>query len=224
MASAKRIQSVTLKTATGEELECHVAGSEKAAQGIIIFHEWWGLKPHNLDWVQHFAKLGYRSMVVDLYAGRVTDNTEQAGNWMRDLDHKGSDAKLLAALDYLSNSERKIATFGASMGGRYALRLALLRPEAVAAVVAIYSRMETDIAKLKPLRAPVLGIYAEQERNWPDKQQDFEAAADAIDKEAESVSYDAAHGFVDPDSEHYDEIAGAEAWDEVVKFLARRMK
>ncbi|MCG7908123.1 MAG: dienelactone hydrolase family protein, partial [Candidatus Thiodiazotropha taylori] len=70
---------------------------------------------------------------------------------------------------------------------------------------------------------PVLAIYAEQERNWPDKQHDFEQAMREAGKHTESVSYDAAHGFTNPTSPRYDEAADKAAWQVVIDFLQQEI-
>ena len=78
-----------------------------------------------------------------------------------------------------------------------------------------------EIEKLRRLKGPVLAIYAEQERNWPQKQQDFEAAMKQAGKVTESVSYNAAHGFTNPASPRYDAQADRAAWEVTLDFINR---
>lgn len=75
--------------------------------------------------------------------------------------------------------------------------------------------------RLKRLSGPVLAIYAQQERNWPQKQEDFETAMKAAGKKTESVGFDAAHGFTNPTSPRYDEEADKASWANIVDFLQR---
>ncbi|MEW7998822.1 MAG: dienelactone hydrolase family protein, partial [Candidatus Thiodiazotropha endolucinida] len=63
--------------------------------------------------------------------------------------------------------------------------------------------------------------YAQQERNWTDKQEAFETAMRAAGKETESVGFDAAHGFTNPTSPRYDEAADKASWACIVDFLQR---
>jgi carboxymethylenebutenolidase len=79
--------------------------------------------------------------------------------------------------------------------------------------------METDVEKLKTLQGPVLAVYAQQERNWPQKQEDFEVAMAFAGKDTQGVGYDAAHGFTNPDSPRYDVDADRAAWETIVRFL-----
>jgi carboxymethylenebutenolidase len=212
----KRIQ---LQTADGRPFDAYLAGPGDANAAVMILHEWWGIKPHNRDWADRLADLGYLALVVDLYDGRVTDDPEEASGWMREIDQSVADAKLKAALAYLSAPGRRIATYGCSFGGKQSMQASLLAPHQVAATIVAYCRMETDVEKLKTLQGPVLAIYAQQERNWPQKQEDFEVAMAFAGKDTQGVGYDAAHGFTNPDSPRYDAGADQAAWETIVRFL-----
>ena len=212
----------TLTTGDGRDFSVYAAGAKDSRRGILILHEWWGVKAHNRQWADRFAELGYRALLVDLYDGRVTDDAQQAGQWMRDLDQTLADCKLQSALDFLEAPGRRIATYGCSFGGKQAMQASLMRP--VSATVLAYCRMETDADRLRTLQGPVLAIYARQERNWPEKQQQFEAAMTAAGKITESVTYDAAHGFTNPESPRYDAVADRAAWRVTLAFLDRQLK
>ena len=161
--------------------------------------------------------------MADLYDGRVTEDPEQAAQWMREIDQAAADRKLAAAIDRLSAPGRKLAVYGCSFGGKQAMQASLLKPRLIAATALAYCRMETDVSKLSTLQGPVLAIYARQERNWPQKQQDFEAAMAAAGKETRSVGYDAAHGFTNPSSPRYHAGADAAAWQCLLDFLAAEL-
>ncbi|MCG7897943.1 MAG: dienelactone hydrolase family protein [Candidatus Thiodiazotropha weberae] len=216
-------KEIELTTAQGERFQAYLTGSDESRSGILILHEWWGVKPHNRQWADQFADAGYQALVVDLYDGRVTDDAEQAALWMREIDQQATDHKLIAAIEYLARDGRKIAVYGCSFGGKQAIHASLLKPELVDATAIAYCRMETDPSKLANLQGPVLAIYAEQERNWPDKQHDFEQAMNEAGKQTESVSYDAAHGFTNPTSPRYDEAADRAAWQVVINFLQQKL-
>jgi carboxymethylenebutenolidase len=216
-------KTALLKTTQGTGFSVYVAGPEQSQRAILILHEWWGLKPHNREWADRFANLGYLALAVDLYDGRVTDDPEEAGRWMRELDQTLADDRLRAAIEYLKAPGRSIATYGCSFGGKESMITSLLEPDAVTATVVAYCRMETDVEKLRRLKGPVLAIYAEQERNWPEKQEEFEAAMAQAGKVTESVSYDAAHGFTNPTSPRYDAAADRAAWEVTLDFLNRNL-
>ena len=210
---------IQLTTAGRQSFDVYTAGPEDANGAVMILHEWWGVMPHNRDWAERLAALDYRAIVVDLYNGRVTDDTEEAGSWMREIDQAVADEKLKVALAYLEAPDRRIVTYGCSFGGKQSMQATLLAPEKVTATIVVYCRMETDVEKLKTLRGPVLAIYAQQERNWPKKQEDFEVAMAFAGKDTEGVGYDAAHGFTNPSSPRYDAEADKAAWQTIIRFL-----
>jgi len=65
----------------------------------------------------------------------------------------------------------------------------------------------------------VLGIFAEAERTWPDKQVALENLMAEFDKILICQSYDADHGFVNPDSVKFDDQATEHSRDITVNFL-----
>ena len=216
-------RGIRLATTEGEAFDGYLAGPDQASGAVLILHEWWGVKPHNRQWADRLAEAGYQALVIDLYDGRITDDPEQAAAWMREIDQAAADRKLIAALGTLDAPGRRIAVYGCSFGGKQAMQASLLRPQQVAATILAYCRMETDVSRLSLLQGPVLAIYAEQERNWPQKQQEFEQAMRAAGKTTESVGYDAAHGFTNPASPRFDAVADAAAWQILLDFLRRRL-
>ncbi len=208
-------------------LAAYQVGDESSHRGLLLFHEWWGLKIHNRRLADHFAKLGYLVLIPDLYDGRLTDSSEEASRWMTELSEEQEhvDEKIRAAVHYLShNGQRKLATYGCSMGGRQSLLATLNSPNQIQATIMAFCRMESNPAKLAPLQGPVLVIYAEQESNWPEKQRLFEAAMTTAGKVTESVSYNAAHGFTNPESSRYDSVADQAHLEVVEAFLGRHLE
>ena len=216
-------RDIDLHTAQGESFKGYLAGDETASGAVLILHEWWGVMPHNRLWADRLAEAGYLSLVVDLYDGRVTDDSEQAAQWMREIDQAAADRKLIAAIEFLTEQGRHLAVYGCSFGGKQAMQASLLRPQQITATALAYCRMETDAARLSKLQGPVLTIYAQQERNWPEKQEDFESAMQTAGKLTEAVGYDAAHGFTNPTSPRYDREADAASWQVLLDFLARQL-
>ncbi len=216
-------REIELATSQGEPFKGYLAGVAQAGGAVLLLHEWWGIMPHNRQWADKLAAAGYQCLLIDLYDGRVTNDSEQAAEWMREIDQAAADRKLTAAIEFLSAPERRLAVYGCSFGGKQAMRASLLCPEQVAATALAYCRMETDASRLSTLQGPVLAIYAQQERNWPQKQQDFEAAMQAAGKQTEAAGYDAAHGFTNPGSPRYDPQADAASWRVLLDFLARQI-
>jgi len=212
-----------LKTPAGDTFETFSYGAVGAERGILLIHDWWGIQPYNKLWAERLAKEGFRVLLIDLYDGHQPEDAAAAGEWMRNLDQTTADRKLQTALDELNHQHKRIGVMGWSFGGLQAQYATFLDPEAVNATVFFYSRLITDEAQLEQLNGPVLGIFSETERTWPEKQQDWEAAMKQAGKTFESNSYDADHGFVNDGGPRYDAVATESSWQLSLDFLKRTL-
>lgn len=212
-----------LTSRIGDHFDCYSAGETTSDRAILIIHDWWGLKPYNRDWADQFAELGYRALVVDLYDGENPDDAQEAGEMMRNVDQEIADAKLLAALEFLNSEHGKVAVLGWSFGGLQAQYATLLDPQAVAATVFYYCRVISDPEAISTLQGPVLGIFSETERTWPEKQEKWIAAMESAGKVYEYSSFNADHGFVNPESPRFDKEANEASWQLTVDFLQRHL-
>lgn len=213
-----------LKTPDGSEFEVSEFGPEAAKSAVLIIHDWWGVLDYNREWAQRLAAEGYRTMVIDLYDGDCARSAEEAGEMMRSLDQEIADSKLIAAINHLKQGGRRVASLGWSFGGRQALQAALLDPEAVVATVMYYCRMLNDVEQLQQLNGPVLAIYSETEKSWPEKMDRFTDAMAQAGRLVESHSFNAGHGFVNPGSERYNQEIVEQSWQLVRDFLARNLR
>lgn len=214
---------MTLTTADGIAFETEWTGPEQSDRAVMLLHDWWGVLDYNRVWAERFAAQGYLSLIVDLYDGEHATDTEEAGEMMRSLDQDVADRKLFSALEWLKGGNRKVAVLGWSLGGYQALQATLLDPENIDATVLYYCRLNNDSEALSGIRGPVLGVFAEQERTWPEKMERFAVAMRAAGKDLETCSYDAGHGFANPASSRYDEDVSAQAWAVTVDFLRRAL-
>jgi carboxymethylenebutenolidase len=212
-----------LTTPAGEEFEVYITGPENAKRGILIIHDWWGLLPYNRDCADHFAKLGYRALVIDLYDGYHPPDTKTAGEYMRAIDQDVANRKMTTALQELGAPKRKLAVLGWSFGGLQAQHVSLLHPDWIQAIVLYYCRIVYDKNNATALKAPVFAVFAETERTWPDKQAELEHVMAELDKPLECHSYDSDHGFVNPDSLRYDAESTEDARRVTLAFLKRHM-
>jgi carboxymethylenebutenolidase len=212
-----------LITTNGEPFDLAQCGAESSDRAVLILHDWWGVTDYPLQWGRRLAALGYRAAVVDLYDGERPADAETAAAKMRAVDPQIAARKVRAALDHLHHPGARVATLGWSFGGIQALQAAIANPDRVTAAVCFYCRVVTDVDALSRLAGPVLAIYAESERNWPEKQHQFATAMAAAGKTIESYSFAAAHGFVNPDSERFDPAATEQAWQLTRDFLSRHL-
>ena len=208
-----------LTTPEGEVFHTYIVGPEDASRAVLIIHDWWGVLAYNRQCADLFAELGYRAMVVDLYDGYHPVDAREAGEYMRSIDLNVAYNKLHAALTTLQAPNRKIVVLGWSFGGLQAQHTTLQNPDMVDALVLFYCRIILDKHNATTLNGPVLAIFAEAERTWPDKQVALEQAMSQANKIVECHSYDAEHGFVNPDSPRHDHEMTEDAWQVMVAFL-----
>ena len=208
-------------TATSAAYVAKPKGTAKGA--VLVLREWWGLN----DWVKHMADelagQGYLALAVDLYQGKVATDPKEAGALMGAKDEKWGDAVEEAGLEWLKSQApgKKIATIGWCMGGGESLNSSLHDPKDVAATVIYYGMPVTDVAKLKTLNGPVLGLYAKKD-GWitPEKVAEFDKALTEAGVKHDFHSYDADHAFANPTGGKYNGKDAKDAWKKTTAFLA----
>ena len=210
-----------LITPEGEVFHSYIVGPEQARCAILIIHDWWGLLGYNRQWADEFAALGYRVMAVDLYDGYHPADAREAGEYMRGIDTDVAHSKLHTALTTLQIPGRKIAVLGWSFGGLQAQHTTLQNPDMVNALVLFYCRIILDKHNVTNLNGPVLAIFAEAERTWPDKQVALEQTMSETNKILQCHSYEAEHGFINPESSRHNSEITEEAWQVTVAFLEK---
>lgn len=203
-------------------------GAKAPMPGLVVIHEWWGLNDHVMHWTDRLAAEGYAAVAVDLYDDSVATTAAEANELMKDVDDKRATEILLAALAFLKDDPRvqakKRGSIGWCFGGKQSLALALAAPDLDAAVM-YYGHLETDPAKLEPMKAPLLGIFGTKDKSIPPEVvTQFEEALTKAKKEHLIRSFEAEHAFANPSNPKYDEPNAAKAWIEVQKFLEKHLK
>lgn len=99
--------------------------------GILVVHEWWGLNDYAKRRMEMLAKLGYVAFAVDMYGtGKVTDNADQAREWMTEAtaDVEWWRERANAGIKHLKKhklvDKDKIAAVGYCFGGGTVIQLA----------------------------------------------------------------------------------------------------
>ena len=192
--------------------------------GVVVIQEWWGLVPHIRDVCDRFAAAGFVALAPDLYHGRSTTSPDEAGKLMMALDIDQAEKDLRGAINYLlaysSVTSARVGTVGFCMGGALSL-YAATKNEQVGACVVFYGGHPAVKPDLENLHAPVLGIYAGNDKSvTPDSVRQLEARLKALGKRAEMHIYpDTEHAFFNDDRpEVYDAEAAADAWRRTVEF------
>lgn len=201
------------------------------APALVLVHEWYGLS----DWVKsvadRYAAQGYVAIAPDLYRGKLAgpNDAELAHELMRGLPDARAVRDLRAAAAYLRTRHDlklgKTAVVGFCMGGRLSL-LSSLDHGPFDATVVCYGSPETDVARLRTLRGPVLGIYAEKDRGiGPDQTGPFEMALRKTGHLAAVHVYPGVgHAFLRDAGSPEGEEQAKLAWAEIDAFLAASLK
>jgi carboxymethylenebutenolidase len=207
----------------------HPSAGHAGLPGLVVVHEWWGLNDNVRAMARRLAGEGYVVLAVDLYGGKVGTTSDESVALMKAA--VGDPARILAnlrlAAEHLRRAEKapRVGVLGWCFGGGWALQGALDPGAAVDAAVVYYGRPVTDAAELGRLRAPLLGLYGEQDQGIPVAAvREMEAALGRLGKRATIVVYpNAAHAFANPTGERYRPEAAEDAWRRTVAFLAAEL-
>ncbi|MFN7975375.1 MAG: dienelactone hydrolase family protein [Acidobacteriota bacterium] len=196
---------------------------------VVVIPEWWGLN----DWVKgncdEMAKKGYVALGVDIYRGKSTSNPDEAHELMRGLPDDRAARDLQAAFDQLSGradvKKDRIGSIGWCMGGGLSLTLATQEPR-LAACVINYGHIVTEPATIAKIKAPLLGIFAGEDRGIAVA--DVDAFADAVKKAGGRIAIHVykgrGHAFINPNNKAgYDEKDANDAWAKTWDFLAANL-
>jgi carboxymethylenebutenolidase len=221
-------QMLSLPLAGGASAMAYVARPKQSATaGILVLHEYWGLNDFVKGQADALAAKGYLALAVDLYQGKVATQPEEAGKLMQGLDAAYAASVEKAGVAWLKQQlhGKKLATLGWCMGGGQSLLASLGSPQDVAATVMYYGLPVTDVAQLKTLRGPLLGIWAKKD-GWitPAKVEAFDKALTEAGVKHSFHSFDADHAFANPTGGRYNPPAAAEANALTDKFLAAALK
>lgn len=197
--------------------------------GVVVIHEWWGLNDQIKGVADKIALQGYNVLVPDLYRGKVAEEPDLAHELMRGLDEERAVGIIKGAVGYLKGlrgaAAMPVDTIGFCMGGGLSLATALAGAE-VQGTVMFYGSVKTSEASVAPLRAPLLGLFGDEDRGIPvDDVKKFEAALKSAGKDASIVVYPhAGHAFMNEKRPSYVPDAAKDAWGRVTEFFGRTLK
>jgi len=193
--------------------------------GVIVIQEWWGLVPHIKSIADRFAQAGFLALAPDLYHGKSAKSPNEAEKLMMALNIDRAEKDLATAVSYINehtgNSTGKTGVVGFCMGGALSLYAACKNPE-VAASVVFYGGHPKVKPDLPSLKAPVLGIYAQNDGFvTPAVVNDLEQKLKRLRKSFEVHIYpDTEHAFFnDERQEVYNKSAAEDAWKRTIEFF-----
>ncbi|WP_421891891.1 dienelactone hydrolase family protein [Marinoscillum sp.] len=216
---------ITYQVPGGEDANAYFVASKKPSKEyLLVIHEWYGLNSYVKTESDKFASKFENMNVIalDLYDGKVADNSEDARTYMQSVPTERAQAIINAATTY-TGKDAKIYTVGWCFGGGWSLQAAIeIGPQAKAAIM-FYGMPETDIERLRGLSCDVLGIFAKQDQ-WitPEVAAAFKENMSKTDNELILKSYDAGHGFANPSNPVYNEPAATDAYKHMYDFITAR--
>ncbi|MDQ2838189.1 MAG: dienelactone hydrolase family protein [Actinomycetota bacterium] len=198
--------------------------------GIIVIQEWWGLTDHIVDITNRFAAAGFVALAPDLFGGKTTHDSDEAGKLMSELPAEQAARDLAGAVDFLLAHEAvtstKVGAVGFCMGGGFVLMLAAQQGDRISAAVPFYGVGQGVPDQYAGVTAAVQGHYGEQDEFYPasaaraqEQQIRDESAA-----EVEFFYYPAGHAFHNDENllGTYDAESAKLSWQRTVDFLLSR--
>jgi carboxymethylenebutenolidase len=220
--AAEGTEPVSITAKGGEAVSGAIALPAKTpAPAVLLIHEWWGLNDQIKTMAVEFAKEGYVALAVDLYGGSVASAPDEAQALMQSVDAEKATDTLVSWIDWLranSSVNGKVATVGWCFGGGWAINAAIATP--VEATVIYYGRLPQSAKDVQPVKGPVLGHFAEQDKFIDHPMvAGFEKAMKEAGKPLTVHWYDADHAFANPTGVNYDSDDAQVAWQRTLEFL-----
>ena len=214
-----------------DSIRAYVAYPERKtkAPAIIVIHEIFGLTDWEPTVADRLAKEGYVAILPDLLSSKhgITPSDPDSGRKLvGQLEPERVTADLNAVYAYVNTlpsvAADRIGTIGFCWGGGQSFRYATNNPKLRAAVVAYGPAPDT--ATMKRIRAPVLGIYGENDERINANLPDVAAAMQSAGKTFTSEVYPGTgHGFLKPGREGYDTAEREKAWARILEFYGARL-
>lgn len=199
---------------------------------VIVIQEWWGLNNHIESIADRLAGLPepYLAFAPDLYHGEMALMGDDAKATALTEKYGPSAAEdLFTTFDALKthqDCDGKVGSLGFCFGGRMSLVLGANRP--VDAVCTFYGGgMQRIFDQLGTLKAPVLGLYGDQDKSIPKGTvEEFDRLLARSGIPHEVVIYpNSGHAFFrDNDPTTYRPEAARDAWERVQKFFAAHLR
>ncbi len=214
-----------------DSIRAYVAYPERKtkAPAVIVIHEVFGLTEWEPTVADRLAKEGYVAILPDLLSskhGITPANPDSGRKLVGQLEPERVTADLNAVYAYVNGlpavAKDQVGTIGFCWGGGQSFRYATNNPNLRAVVVAYGPAPDT--ADMKRIRAPVLGIYGENDERINASLPDVTAAMQSAGKTFASEVYPGTgHGFLKPGRQGYDTPEREKAWTRILEFYRARM-
>ena len=215
----------------GPDVRAYVAKPEGEGPfpTVIMIHEFYGLREAIVGKADLLAQEGYLVIAPDTFRGSTTSLIPRAIYQVITTKPEDVNADLDSVYAWLESQPdvdaKRIAIAGFCYGGRSSLAYSLHNNK-LAATVIFYGSPVTDVAVLKTLPGPVLGIFGGADQSIPvEEVTAFDEALTEANVQHEITIYDGQpHAFVEGvDGIKSDEVQGA-AWAQMLAFLETNLK
>ena len=195
---------------------------------IIVIHEWWGLNDNVRAMADRLAGEGYMVLAVDLYGGKTADSPADARALMLEVveDPGPANENIRAAYEFLTTAGApRIGSLGWCFGGGWSLNTAQLFPDELDAAVIYYGQVTDDEDSLRPISAPILGLFGADDTGITvESVEAFRASLERLRKEHDIHVYPGVgHAFANPTGTNYNAEAATDAWVRTLEFLGRHL-
>jgi carboxymethylenebutenolidase len=210
----------------GHSCSGYIGGS---GPGIVVIQEWWGLVPHIEDIVERFAAEGFTAIAPDLFHGKTTTAPDEAMRLLMELDADRAEREIAGAGAYLLGrpecTSKAYGVVGFCMGGALA-QYAATKQQNVGAAVSFYGGFKKVASDWANLSAPMMLIYAEDDKGVPVEQgRALAKQLEEMGKSVELVSYPGTnHAFFNDTGANYNEDAARDAWRRAIEFFRANVK
>jgi carboxymethylenebutenolidase len=192
---------------------------------VIMIHEWWGLNDNIRAMADRLAGEGYIVFAVDLFKGKVAATPDEARVLMMEAieDPDAASANIRAAFEFVSATAGapRIGSLGWCFGGGMSLNAAQLFPEDLDAAVIYYGQVTDDEEALRPIGAPILGLFGAEDAGI--KVESVERFRDALELLRKNYTVHiypgVGHAFANPTGRNYNAAAADDAWKRTLEFL-----
>ena len=225
---------ITFKRPDGKSAEAYLAEpvNLENAPGVVVIQEWWGLDDEIQSVADRLAIAGYRTLVPDLYRGKLALEANEAEHLMNDLNFGDAASQdIRGAVQHLkATGSSKVAVTGFCMGGALTVLSAGLVPECDGTVV-WYGFPPLEYVDAQAIKKPMLAHWALHDEFFSIAGVDqLEEKLKAAGVNYDFQRYDAKHAFANPksDSRHlpplqYNSAAAQLAWDRTMTFLKNNL-
>ncbi len=201
------------------------ATADARSRGVIVIQEWWGLNGDIKSIADRFAGHGYLALAPDVYHGKQTQSSDEAGRLLMALDVGEAEADLRGAIAHLrQDTGHPVGIVGFCMGGALALFAACRNGDSIAACVVYYGRHPKIAYDLDGLRAPLLGHWAGDDAWANEGVPGLSADLQKRGRPFEFHSYpETRHAFFKRDGVNYQRAAAEASWRRTLAFLAQHL-